>query len=245
MATSMAVEEQLYDQLVSEIETLSKKAAPATLPWIQQKAFEFQYSSTIPQILQFDETNKIQYYSVVNTIYQIITNCSVSNSTLNRVLVKVAKGPAGSLAQQLSAAELSAFQFYMKQIQIAGIEYNCVSLAADRVKTAATVYYDGAYSGTISTDLETAYKNYLNNIPFDGVIKLVDIIIALRQVTGVSDVIINEMVARPNSGAFGTGITLVSANRVIVSDYDCVAGYILDEDTSGNTFVDLLTLVVA
>jgi len=246
IAANQAYEEQLNDNFIADVESTVLKLAPGSLPWIQEQAFKFQYSSAVPQIIQFDATTFAPYYSSVNETYKIITNCSVSQGTLNSVNIKVAKGVAGSNAIPLDTSELTAFQFYLNQIKPAGIVYNGISVAADRLKTKATIYYNGAYSSVITANLLTAYKNYLNSIPFGGGIKAVDIVVALRNVTGVVDVVINDMVARANSTPFGSGYALVSGNTYnIYPEYTTIAGYIQDEDTAGNDFSSLLTLITA
>ena len=244
IAANQAYEEQLNDLMVANIEATALKLPPGCLPWIQAQAFKFQYSSTTPQIINYDATTYTPYYTSVNPTLRIITNCSVANGTLNSVNIKVAKGSAGSNAIPLAADELTAFQFYLNQIKPAGIVYNAISVPADRLKTKATVYYNGAYASVISANLLTAYKNYLNTIPFGGGIKAIDITVALRAVTGVQDVVINEMVARPNSVPFGGGNILVSGNAYnIYPEYTTIAGYIQDEDTAGYDFQSLLTLI--
>lgn len=243
IATNQAYQEQLNDQFTSDVESTINKLAPGTLPWIQANAKKFQYSATVPQIIQFDSVTFAPYYTTVNTSYQIISNCSVTNGTLNSVNVKVAKGSAGSLAQPLTTDELSAFQFYLKQIEPAGINYIAISIPSDKLMCRTTVYYQSVYSATISDNLYNAYKAYLNNIPFGGGIKIVDLIAALRAVEGVRDVVINDAVARANSVPFGGGTVLVNANTwATLPEYQTLSGYIAPEDTGGYDFISLLTL---
>ena len=247
VASSQAYEEQLNDQFTSEIESMVTKLAPATKPWIQANVFKFQYSNAVPQIIQFDATSYAPYYTTINAGLQIITNCSITEGPVNIVNVKVAKGgTTATTAQPLSVTELSAFQFYLNQIKPAGIIYNAISIAADRLWTQATVYYNGAYSAVISANLLTAYNNYLNTIPFGGGIKLVDLTLALRNVIGVNDIVIQNMQARPLSTSFGFGYQLVDKYTVdVFPEYITSAGYIIDEDTVGYDFLSQLTLIAS
>lgn len=243
IASSQAFEEQLNDQFVTEVENTISKLAPGTPPWIQDMSFKFQYNSASPQVIQFNPVTFSPYYTTVNPGYRIITNCSVTNGTLNSVNVKVAKGTTGSDAQPLSADELSAFQFYLKQIEPAGINYDAISIPSDKLMCRTTVYYQSVYSSVIGVNLLNAYKTYLNNIPFGGGIKIVDLIGALRAVEGVRDVIINDAVARANSVPFGGGTALVTANTwASIPEYQTLSGYIADETTSGYDFASLLVL---
>lgn len=243
VATSQAQQEQLNDQFLLDVENVANRLAPGTLTWIQNQALLFQYNATITQIIKFDETTFTPYYETINTNFRIISNCSVSNGNMNTVNIKVAKGTT-TTPSPLSTDELAAFQFYMNQIKPAGIIYNCISVPSDKLRTKATIYFQGAYSSIIQSNLKAAYDNYLQNIGFGGKIKLVDIIIALKSVEGVNDVIINDMRARSNATAFGSGYSLVTSNTVSTfPEYTTVAGYIVDETTASNSFIDLLTLI--
>lgn len=244
IATTQATEEQLYDQYAVEVEAIASKLPPATSGWIQKQAFNFQYSATNPQVIQFSTASFVPYYPVVNPSYRIITNCSIDPSLTNGyVNIKVAKGGTSSNAQALSQNELSAFQYYMNQIKPAGIQYFCTSQPADRLYSAFTVQYLGAYSSVIKDTLLAAYKNYLNSIDFGGVIKMVDILLALRQVPGVLDIQCNNMTARANSITFGSGgVNMVVNNSVNIIEYKTTAGYIIPEDTTGYDFISSLVL---
>lgn len=244
MASSMAVEEQLYDQFVADVEAIQLILPPGSLPWIQNQAFLFQYSDTDPQILTLNTTTFVPEYAQVIIPYRLITNCSVTQGVLNSVNIKVAKGYSTTTSPQaLTTSELAAFQSYMNYVKPAGVVYNCFSQNADRLKTAVTVRYRGMYSSTIAAALQLAYNSYLQSIPFDGVVKLIDMLIALRSVTGVIDVFINECAIRSYAAGYGGGVNMVFANTTNYSEYSTVAGYVVDEDTTSNTFTDLLTLI--
>lgn len=239
-----AYQEQLNDQFVQTIENLENSIPAANLLWIQKKAFEFQYSLTNPQVIKFDTANILPYYESVNPNYQIITNCSVTELDTYQVNIKVAKGSTGSFAQPLNPYELSAFKFYCNQIKPAGLKYNCISVPSDRLFCKCTVYYSGIYSATIANSLYTAYKQYLNNIPFGGGIKYVDLVIALRSVTGVDDLVIEELKARPYTSDWGDSVTIVSDRTVIYyPEYITVSGYISEDDEPGADFINNLTLL--
>ena len=240
-ATSEATEEQLYDQFVTEVETLVANGAPATANWIQSQAFNFQYSSSTPQIPQLSTTTFAPYWPVVNPSLRIITNCSVTTNVLGGVNVLVATGEP--TPAPLTAPQLNAFQAFLNYVGTAGIVYNAVSLYPDLISTAATVYYNGSYSAVIQANLLAAYTSLLASIPFSGVLKMSQIETALLNVTGVNDVVLNNVSARPASIAFGSGSNLIVGNQELSRLWTTIAGYIIDETTSGNTFTDLLTLV--
>ncbi len=242
IATSMAIEETNNDQFQLDVETIGKTLAPGTPAWVQAMVFLFQYNSVNTQIIQLDTTYFVPYYpNGVVTAYQIITNCSVTQGLLNQINVKVAKGSLTSPVA-LTTPELQALQYYLNLIKVAGVVYNAISLNADKLQFAVTVKYKGIYSSTIQASLLNAYNNYLQSLPFDGVIILVDILIALRQVVGVIDVVLNNIVARPDILPFPGGTVMVSGNDWITTEYSTRSGYIQDETESGQDFLSLLTL---
>lgn len=253
VASSQATEEQLNDLLVAQIESIALQLAPATAPWIQAQAFKFQYNATNPQIIQFATQSFAPFYPTINPSYQIITNCSVQSPQDNLVFVKVAQGPTSSTPTPLTTTQLQAFQYYINLIKPEGIFYNCISQPADRLYSVFTITAQGAYASSISNSLLNAYNNYLFSLGFDGTIKLIDIIIALYNVEGVIDVMCNQMILRPNSIPFSAisapgNTIIVSANTSISSlgsgrpEAITAAGYVIDEDTIGRTFLNNLTL---
>jgi hypothetical protein len=75
------------------------------------------------------------------------------------------------------------------------------------------------------------------------VVKLVDLEAAIRNVTGVNDVFLTNVAARADGTAFGSKTYLVQANTQLLTQWQTVAGYIIEETTSGETFADKLTYV--
>ena len=240
VATSQGTEEQLYDQFMTEIEALLSTGAPMTASWIQNQVFNFQYSTSVPQIIQLSTTTFAPYWPIVDSSLRIITRCSVTRGILSQVAVKVAKGTTPTA---LNSTELNALQSFLNTIGAAGIIYNAISLNPDKLSTKVTVYYKGVYSSVIQANLLAAYNNLLTNIPFDGTIKVSDIETAMLNVNGVNDVVVNEVSARPDTISFGSGTTLVTGNTELLKEWQTVAGYLVDESTSGFDFLSRLVLI--
>ena len=78
-------------------------------------------------------------------------------------------------------------------------------------------------------------------LPFDGTVHVQDLTDAIQAVTGVTDLIINNMAMRADSVAFGSKTFLVLANDLLLKELPTVAGYIIEETTVGETFTDKLT----
>lgn len=236
ISSAIWAHEKLWDLFKVELETIVDNAQIGTDSWVQAQAFKFQYSATDPQIVSL--VNFVPSYPVVNTDLQIITRCSVKTLPNRIVSIKVAKSDPPSA---LSATELSSFRGYLDDISFAGVQYNAVSLASDKLYLDAEVFYNGQYSTVISGNVIAAINNYLSNIPFDGYVRVSALYDAIQSVAGVTDVIINDMAIRADATAFGSKTYLVQNNATIFNKYPTFAGYVVEETTVSNTFVDKLT----
>lgn len=238
VAAAIAILEQLIDQNKIEVEALVAQAAPGTPSWLQAQVFKFQYSSTTPQVIQLIDL--APQYPVVDPSLRIITRCSVTTDIANTVTIKVAKEEPPTA---LASLELDALTSYIAQIGVAGISYNTLSLAADRLYVQAQVFYTGLFSSVIKTNVILAIDAYLASIPFNGQIKVSSLEEAILDVDGVTDVILQNVVARANATAFGSGTGLVISNALVGRLWPTLAGYAISEDTAGQTLADSLTFI--
>jgi len=238
IAIAINLLEQVMDLFKSDIEVLVNSAAPATASWLQKKSLEFQYDATNPQIVQL--VNMAPVYPVIAPELRIITRCSVKSELSGITRIKVAKSEPPAA---LSSGELSAFQDYINIIGIAGVNYIAQSTAADRLYIDADIYYQGQYSAIIQQTVIDAIESFLANIPFDGVMKVVDIENTIRDVAGVNDVVLKNVRARDNATALASSQYLVNNQQLISRLWTTNAGYIIQEDTTGSTFVDTLNFI--
>lgn len=237
-ASAIALLEQLLDIFKTEVETTVSLSAPQTPQWLQDKVFKFQYSATTPQVVQLIDL--VPQYTTVNTDLRIVTRCSVKSNINNAVLIKVAKSEPPTA---LTITEVSALQTYVDTIGVAGINYIVQSTASDKLFVDATIYYNGMYSTGIQDSVISAIDTYLAGIPFDGVLKVLDLELAIKQVTGVNDVVLNNVRARDNGTALSSATYLVQNQTLIGRVWATVSGYIVGETTSGNTLTDTLTFI--
>jgi hypothetical protein len=236
IASSIWAHEKLWDLFKVELETIANNAVAGTDGWVQSKSLEFQYSATDPQVITL--VNFVPAYNIVDTDLQIITRCSVKTLPNKVVSVKVAKSDPPTA---LTSTELSAFGGYLDDISFAGVQYSPISLASDKLYLDAEIFYNGQYSSVISDTVIDAINEYLANIPFDGNVRVSSLYDAIQNVAGVTDVIINDMAIRADVTAFGNKTYLVQSNATIYNKYPTFAGYIVEETTASNTFVDKLT----
>lgn len=239
VAVSIVVLEQMQDLYVSQVETILARSAAASKLWLQNKMFEFQYSATDPQIVQL--INLAPQYPVIDTGLRIITACSVTSATPNIVMLKVAKSDP---YEALLTAEVNAAQDYIDTIGSAGISYNISSLNPDRIFIEGEIFFKGQYSAVIQTNVIATINNYfqtLSKTNFDGSLKMSDLEGIIRNVVGVNDVVLVNVKGRNDGQAFGGGVNLILSKTLLNREYKSLAGYMISEDTSGQTLADKLT----
>lgn len=251
-ALTMYLHEVLIDIKKSEIEVTVSKAIVPSESWLQAKVFEFQYSSAVPQIMQL--VNLAPTYNPIDPTLRIITRCSVKTTGQRIVNVKVAKSDP---PVALSAPELSALVGYLKQggdgtvsgagvgIAYAGVQINATSIDSDKIYLKAQISYNGQYSSIIVSNVVSAIDEYLKSIPFNGSIKVLDLVDYIQNVTGVTDILIEDLAIRADLTAFADKIYLIQSFTQIYTTYPTFAGYAVTETTGGSTIYDTLTFIAS
>jgi hypothetical protein len=237
-ASAILLLEQIIDVFTTENDLKISKAIPATASWINAKVLEFQYSATNPQIVQL--VNFAPAYPVTDASLRLISRCSVVTTISNKVIIKVAKNQPPTA---LTSTELSSLQSYVNNIGIVGVSYNCQSLPSDKLMIDAEIYYDGQYSTVISATVVDAINVFLSKLSFNGVLKVSDIELAIRNVVGVNDVLLKNVKMRGDATAFNDGTFLIQNNTVISRLFPTISGYVVGETTSGSTFTDKLIFI--
>jgi hypothetical protein len=239
-AISINTLENIIDVFKTNTEATAAKAGAAGSAWLQAKCFVFQYDPITPQILQFDTTGLFYFYPSVDATKYIISRASVTPDINNNVNIKVA---TNNPPQALTASQISGLQGYINTLGGAGITYNCISANPDQIYVNANIFYNGQYSAIIQANVIAELNIYLSNIPFNGILKVSDIEIAIRNVIGVNDVILNSIFARNDATAFASATALVLNAQTISRIWPTQAGYAIFETTTGKDLASTLVFV--
>jgi hypothetical protein len=245
VATAQALLEQLIDTYKVEIETIVDQAPSGNALWLQRQVFKFQYSATDPQIVQLDTILFFPYYTTISENQRIVTQCSVTTLPNKIVSVKVAKG--GSNPIPLDATELSALTSYLSFINFAGVYFNLISDNPDLMYLGVDVYYNGAYSGVIQANVETAINNYLTNAnanSFNYTAYLSKIVDVIQGVEGVNDVVLKQVEVRPHFVSVANAYIMVDNYQTFIRQYNPYAGYMIPDTAGGRTLADSITYVI-
>ena len=248
VAVAINLLEQIIDIFKNDIESNLINKAPAIKEWIRNNVFLFQYSSTTPQVISINPTTYKISYPTLDTSLQIIKQCAVSILANNIILIKTAKGTPPS---SLSNLEKTSLQSYLSSIMPAGIYFDIISVDADKIRLDADIYFDGAYSSSINTDVINAINTYLYNMPFGGRVYVSELEHTILSVSGVKDVNIKKISTRKDSETFNsTSNNLIYQLLGTTGDvnnryYDSYAGYLLGETTTNYTFTDTINFIAS
>lgn len=241
VAIGQALVEQLQDEFMTNVEEVVATAAAASATWVQAKMFEFQFSSTDPQVVAL--VNTIPVYPVIDPSLRIITACSVTKTLTGFVTIKAAKG---NPFEALASDELSSAQGYINSIGVEGINYTVQSLGPDRIYIDADIWFQGQYAAVISNLLSTSIQKFLQDqavLNFNGKIKMSDLEEAIRETDGVNDVTLKNVRGRAAVDLFSAGIDLILDTNILQRQWSTIAGYSITEDTAGKTLTDSLNLI--
>lgn len=226
-AVAIQFHEVLFDLFRKEVEEKIAARQAGTPSWYVARVREFQAGD------QLQIVNGVATYASVDASKRIVTRSSYKETDLTGSAVlqlKVAKGEVGS-EQPLTGEEVYQLNAYLERIKFAGTKIQVVSLHGDRLRLTAEVFFDGIYDvAGIKTQVKAAINNYLVNLDFDGLVYLNKIIDAIQNVPGVIDVSVASAIA-----------VLGTEQAPITRVYETASGYIVEDDTDGHTFDDLIT----
>lgn len=224
IAYAIFVLERIFDNSIGAIKSYIDSVRPHTKNWYSNKIKAFQFGDTLP--IDSD------VYPTINEDHKIISNCSVSEE-LGYLKVKVAKELSGTLTP-LTNEELEALNTYAYRVKDAGVRLSIVSLPADVIRVNAIIHYDPLVLKSNGTKINgqagvvvvhEQIKNYLKNLPFDGMFSIMDLTDAIQNVEGVSIVQVTQVRTRTATGIYQDVVSIVKPD----SGY-----FILDE---ANTFI--------
>jgi hypothetical protein len=241
LATAYASVHQT-SQLLGDLQevTLNKiadEAVPGTPAWLQRTVKKFQYGDQVE--VNADLTIS---YPTIDPTKQLITQCSIQENLVDReVLVKVATGDTAATLHPITAQQLISLKAYIQKVKFAGIRINTISLEADRLYAALSVYYAGELDPeVVKADVIAAIDAFLQALPFDGKMYLSKLQDAIQAVPGVNDITLDTIIGRPYSTEL-TNPGVQPVERVYASQ----AGYLIPEDTTGFTLADSLNMIAS
>lgn len=228
-AVASNLNEQAMAVLLDEMETIISQGAPSTSPWIQQKVLLFQYNTSTPYLVSYN--NGIIGYDTTVIADQIISNCAVVVSSSGVVTIKVTTGsPAGPL----NSSQLIALGSYLTNFLNPNQRVNVISINPDKLWITGTVFYNGQLNSSIQDSVNTALSDYITAFStsqslggsFNGVVKVSDIEKVILGVAGVTDWVPTQITLTTDSGA---ATNLILASTQVRRSFSAYSGYVIND----------------
>ena len=242
-AININIFEQLLDIAKEELTAISESAKAGTPDWYQNRILEFQYDATPGNAQIITEIDGSLTYPIVDESLRIIKRASVKELSNGRVFIKVAT-ETGGILEPIGTDELTAIRSYIGKVKFAGTPIDIVSLLPDRLYISGTIYISGEFvESNIRTNLRSYINEYLSEISnaenFDGIVireNLLNKILTapgVKGIDGINFIMKGRAEQTPflNSQTFGR-------------TYEPDAGYLIEEDESGQTWDDTLILLL-
>lgn len=163
---------------------------PHSLRWYRNKALAFQFGHKL-----VDETDQYNNENISETDIEkskVVKYCAVSEAKDASILYIKVAGENEGKRSPISPEQENALRTYFQEVKDAGVYIELINRPADKLKLELTVYYDpmtlgqdgNATDGT-PEPVRTAVKNYVENLPFNGEYRNVDLIDVLQNVPGI------------------------------------------------------------
>jgi len=204
VATAIYILETLFDAFKEDVDAKISEAVVATIPWYHKIALAFQYGDE----LEYDEKTQGYIYPEIDTSKQIV-KFAACRDLGGLVYVLASKADANGRPTALSAAELSAFDSYLRQCKPAGVLLQTDSFNPDQVRVSVTVQYNPQVinsDGQLIADpsiypVEDAINAYLAGIVYGGALNKTKLVDAIQAAGGVVDVVLSSVSVKPDNGS--------------------------------------------
>ena len=188
-ASAIYTLEVLFDEHRKEVKELVAEAEPHTLRWYARKAKAYLHGYAL---LPYSD----KYNTSALTAEQIekasVVRYAVASEYGNVVYLKVAGASDKGKPIVLTDDIITPFKAYMHQVKDAGVPVRVISAPGDELRLTLSVYIQpvllsqgGKPSDDYQKTIRKAIEGNISSLPFDGILRLSDIVVALSRVSGV------------------------------------------------------------
>lgn len=192
VATAIWILEVFFDTHKKEVDTQILNQKSGRTSWYRTMALAFQYGfDLVPDKDYFDdgtataaqvEASKIIKYAAVNEA-----------SESSRVIIKIA-GESNDVLQPLSEVQKLAFEYYVKEFRIAGVETTVINYLPDQLYLSIRIQRDALLLNANGMSIlngnypvNEAIAEFMKELPFNGELKLSALVDKLQVISGVID----------------------------------------------------------
>lgn len=222
VATTLWVNQQLFEQHKIDISAILNEQMSGTAHWYAWKAKQFQFGQEL--VFETDYYDNTGLSSEQISSRQVVKYAAAVESLDKSILyLKIATESNGN-RQPLSVAQLTAFKNYLNAYQYAGVRIVVINDQPDHMKLTIDIYYDPQVldeagkrlDGNANTPVQDAIRNYLKNLPFNGMYTNQALVDTLQVLDGVDVAEIKFAASR--YGAY-TQFTEINAREIAHAGY--------------------------
>lgn len=188
--------EAIYDDHRREVSELIAGSEPHTLFWYSNRAKSYLHGFSLkPYSDEFDTAGA----SDDDLAKAHIVRYAVASEYQDTVYLKVAGVDETGAPVVLSESVLSGIRSYIAQIKDAGVAVRVISAPGDDLDLSLEIYMQPSLlldSGLPSQDRQTEIRKVVErnttSLPFDGVFRPSDLVVALSQVSGVESSVVTS-----------------------------------------------------
>lgn len=192
VASAFFIHAQLFGQHVKEVDEKILNQKRGGLPWYRFMALQFQYGFDLVSDKDYFDNGTATTEAIENS--KIIKYSAVSEAEdSSRVIIKVA-GEIDGVLSPISLVQQDAFEAYIKEIRIAGVQCTIINYLPDRLLLNIQIKRDALLLDSNGMSILNgnypvvdALKEFMKELPFDGELRLSALVDKLQQVSGVLD----------------------------------------------------------
>ena len=184
------------------ISAIVNSSRPHNLRWYEDQTRDWQYGHELVW-LNDDHWG----YATDDIATRLASGVSATETGNGEITIKVVK-EVGGVYTPLTTIELDSLTAFWTRWKDAGVHILLVSTIANELRITATVVRDRlilAADGTLLRDssvdpLTAALADYMDAVPFNGVIRVTDIESAAKSAEGIKDFVITELAISDDGG---------------------------------------------
>jgi len=206
VAFAINVLETLWDAYQSDVTEELDAKLPHRARWYRDMALLFMENKTLVTDTDYYDTSAMTDAQIEAARVVKYAACS-ERAASSKLDIKIAGQNAYGVRCPISAAAQTQFEAYMGQVKDAGVRFQVWNQAADNFKCSVTIVYDPTrLPSDVKSACEDAIKNYIENLPFNGLYSDMGLVDVLQMVDGVRIVSMLQSMSAQSGGNQYTGI---------------------------------------
>jgi hypothetical protein len=192
VASALNVYMQALDRHKTDVSVLLAEQRAGSAAWYVWKAKQFRLGQALLPDTDTYSDEGLTESQIAGR--QIIKHAAVDEPADRSIIYLKIAGESGGIRQPLFPSQLNAFKSYLNAFGYAGVRVSLINAYPDRMRLEMDIYYSPLLldasgrrlDGTSGTPVQDAIRNYLNNLPFNGMYSNQALVDVLQNTPGVS-----------------------------------------------------------